>query len=290
MTGDPLSAFTDKFQKAALRKTEGVVYYSDIISTLRDEFLSNDSQTPFFFSQGTGREQFVADAGQLASLRDRLMQSDTKLVAPLKSTPPALIERLKIANSKVASPGVMDIFLGNLFDALNAVFAKLDFSEYFYVEKVEHADFREPTTERFIIRTLMNEKRRDNFVTADYYRAYRNKNRLFAGLGIDNDYDDVWTLKLNCSLKSAQVRLTLTPRFVNLQRIVLVVSCAPSLDHCYVFEKATQHMLKDFGVYDDYGSEISHRWWKAEWSSSPAGIADQIAETSGCYSRALRRR
>jgi hypothetical protein len=31
LTGDPLSLFTDKFLHAALRKTEGTVYYTDII-------------------------------------------------------------------------------------------------------------------------------------------------------------------------------------------------------------------------------------------------------------------
>ena len=62
LTGDPISLFTEKFRSAALRKLDGIVYYTDIIDTLRDEFLSNNLQTPFFVSQHTGREQFVDDA------------------------------------------------------------------------------------------------------------------------------------------------------------------------------------------------------------------------------------
>ena len=62
LTGNPLSVFTEKFRAAALRKTEGVVYYTDIIDALCDEFLDSDSQTPHFVSQGTGREQFVETA------------------------------------------------------------------------------------------------------------------------------------------------------------------------------------------------------------------------------------
>jgi hypothetical protein len=46
-------------------KTEGVVFYTDIINTLRDEFIDNNLQTPFFVSQHTGREQFVDDAKRL---------------------------------------------------------------------------------------------------------------------------------------------------------------------------------------------------------------------------------
>ena len=73
MTGNPLSVFTDKFRAAALRKTECIVYYSDIIDTLRDEFIDSDSQTPHFVSQGTGREQFVETAKRFDELRAKLL-------------------------------------------------------------------------------------------------------------------------------------------------------------------------------------------------------------------------
>jgi hypothetical protein len=69
----------------------------------------------------------------------------------------------------------------------------------------------------------------------------------------------------------------LTPKFTNLQRIVLVVTCAPSLDNCYVFEIATQHLLKDFGKYDSDGAEVSRRWWKSKWDATTDGIVQQIA-------------
>jgi hypothetical protein len=65
LTGNPLSIFTQKFIEATLRKQDGIIYYSDITNNLRDEFLGNNSQTPHFISQGTGREQFVDDATKL---------------------------------------------------------------------------------------------------------------------------------------------------------------------------------------------------------------------------------
>ena len=36
LTGEALSAFTEKFRAAALRKDEGTVYYTDIVNSLRD--------------------------------------------------------------------------------------------------------------------------------------------------------------------------------------------------------------------------------------------------------------
>src|SRR5580692_9873895 len=59
LVGNPLSVFTDFFRRAVLRKKEGVIYYTDIIGTLRDEFLNNQSQTPYFVSQSDAREVFV---------------------------------------------------------------------------------------------------------------------------------------------------------------------------------------------------------------------------------------
>jgi hypothetical protein len=69
LTGNPLSIFTQKFIEATLRKQDGIIYYSDITNNLRDEFLGNNSQTPHFISQGTGREQFVDDAAKLRDFR-----------------------------------------------------------------------------------------------------------------------------------------------------------------------------------------------------------------------------
>ena len=61
------------------------------------------------------------------------------------------------------------------------------------------------------------------------------------------------------------------------QRIVLVVTCAPSLDHCYIFEVANEHLLRDFGKYDADGPEASRRWWKVSWSETTDGIVAKIS-------------
>ena len=86
-------------------------------------------------------------------------------------------------------------------------------------------------------------------------------------------------------MERTQLKITFTPKYTNLQRITLVVTCAPSLDHCYIFEVATQHRLRDFGKYDSDGPEISRRWWKCVWSKGYEAIASQI---SAKFAQAVR--
>ena len=290
LTGELLSLFTEKFRDAALRKTEGVVFYTDIISTLRDEFIGDDAQTPFFISQHTGREQFVDDARKLDGLRTSLKPArvaEAAIVgvsAPTEAASrlPTLEERLTAADAKVVTPELMKSFVGSFFNELIERIATEEFANFFEVERTEHTRFEEDTAEQFIIRVLINEKRVDNFVTATYSRKRRNRNNIFGAAVMDvlypNDYEEEWGLFLNCTMERTQLKFTFTPKFYNLQRITLVVTCAPSLDHCYVFEVATEHLLQDFGKYDGDGNEITRRWWKLVWSEGVGTIAQQIAQ------------
>jgi hypothetical protein len=283
LTGHPLSPFTENFRDAALRKPEGIVYYTDISNTLRDVFIDNTTQTPFFISQATGREQFVDDAKKLDTLRKSLQQARVAVAEQseagqhVAARPLSLLERLQAADRKVVTPERMstfvDTFLSNLLDKITTS----EFADFFDTKITEHASFEEPTAQKFIIQTLSNEKRADNFVTANHSREFRGFNalaRLTAGTDM---FDERWELNLNCALSRAQLRVTFTPKFMNLKQIVLVVSCAPSLDLCYLFEITTQHMLRDFGKFDAGGQEISRRWWKVAWSKTPEGVVSQIA-------------
>jgi len=95
----------------------------------------------------------------------------------------------------------------------------------------------------------------------------------------DEQYDEMYELKLNCTMPRMQLRVTLTPKFSTLQRIILVITCAPSLEICYVFEVATQHMLHDFGKYDDDGPKAIQRWYKFGWKQSTDGVIRKILES-----------
>ncbi len=289
LTGNPISLFTDKFRSAALRKPDGVVFYTDIVSTLRDEFMDNNSQTPFFVSQHTGREQFVDDAKKLDDLRKKLegvkIVADQKImVSQASDVPKTLLERLKIADAKVATPELIASFVGCFFDRLLEEVTKSEFADFFDLDITEHARFEEETSERFIIRVMSNETRADNFVTAKYSRKLRGNNNFLGGAALlaaafpnDNLYDESWDLYLNISMARAQLRIALTPKYKNLKKIILVISCAPSLDNCYIFEIATEHALQDFGKFDSGGPEVSRRWWKLTWRDKTDGIVKQVA-------------
>lgn len=293
LTGHPLSLFTQKFRNAALSKTDGVVYYTDVIAVLRDQFIGNDAQIPYFVSQTTGREQFVDDAHKLDKLRQALEQNETATASALTvaqsappASPPTLADLLSTAEVRLVTPELLSTFVATLFDNLKDQLAKTDIAEFFQLEFDEHDDFSEPTAERPIIDVLYREKRADNFVTAEFSRKRRRTNPLFgsmaiafAGLYDDEQYIETYDLKLNCKMSRAQLRVTLTPKFSTLQRIVLVVTCAPSLEICYVFEIATQHMLRDFGKYDTDGTKAVQRWYKFGWRESTDGVVKKISDT-----------
>jgi hypothetical protein len=177
------------------------------------------------------------------------------------------------------TPELMSRFVASFFDSLIKTLSGGDFGEFYGHDVIEHSRFEEQSAQRFIIGVLQKEKRADNFVTAHYSRKLRNSNPLAAAFHyLDDDaYVDTWNLGLNCAMERAQLKITLTPKFNNLQRIVLVVTCAPSLDLCYIFEITTQHILQDFGKFDTGGKELSRRWWKLTWTASTEGVVQQIA-------------
>ncbi len=208
LAGKTLSPFTEKFRSSALRKEEGLVYYMDIINSLRDEFLPNDDQTPFFVSQGTGREQFVHDASLMDTLRKKLATEADSLAQPenenVQNQPetPSLQSLLSNAEKNIATPekitSLVDVFFNNLIETLSEV----EFTDYFDVETIEHSDFVEPTTKAFIIRVLTREQRSDEFVTATIKKEKTRKNNPLHRLGMstllmfadDKEYREIYNL------------------------------------------------------------------------------------------------
>jgi hypothetical protein len=283
LTGHPLSLFTEKFRTGALRKSEGAVYYTDIIDALRDEFLDNNDQTPHFVSQGTGREQFVEDASRLDELRTQLFaEADTTESAADNSVAisraPNALETLERAERQFANMETAQHFISALFDKLtHKISQNGTTSELFSLEIVTHSDFQEHTPRSFIARVLSGEKRPDNFVAASVLRP-RDPLAIFSSMLAASEGPTKYELRLNCTLDKIQLKITLTPKFVTLKRIVLVVTCAPSLQVCYIFEMLTQHSLRDWGIYDFDGEEIVRRWYKLNWTDDCDSIADGILE------------
>ena len=291
--GDPLSAFTRSFCEACLRKTEGAIYYGDIINTLRDDFLDNDEQTPFFVSQGTARELLVDDAAKLLSFRAKFASRWTvvdgndhidcergearELVSPRAMTPQQL---LMAAEDRMAGPDETKAFIDALFDGVLARFAASEFAQFFDLLTIEHSAFVESTARDLIIRVLARESRPDNFVTVRE-RTTRKPSAWESALSstlmtLDPEWTERWDLELNCRLERAQLRLTLTPKYRTLQRLVLVLTCAPSLERCYVFEVVTQHARTDWEGFDARGHEIVRRWYKMDWDEDLSKLVEKI--------------
>ena len=198
--------------------------------------------------------------------------------------PRSLQELLAIAEEKSATPEIIDSFTTSFFDTLTNKVLTDEFSEFFEIDVVEHSDFEEPTTDAFITRVMSREDRMDEFVTASMKRE-RSRNPLsmmgtsmWLGIfGDDERYREVYDLRLNCEMRKAQVRFAMTPKFNTLRKVVLVVTCAPSLHRCYIFEMGTQHKLSDFQKYESEGDEAIRRWYKLEWTDDTAGVANKIS-------------
>lgn len=290
LSGNPLSVFTENFRAASLRKTEGIVYYTDIIDALRDDFLDNNDQTPHFVSQGTGREQFVESAKRLDGIRAKVLAQSrnaennsniSSVIEPVLSQ----LEILGRAESRFAKKDLAQEFISRFFDTLSDEVSSEGFlGQLFTSETVTHSTFQEPTTREFLIRVLSGEKRPDNFVTAEIPRAKRRTDLLglslpatMSILGGEDPLKDC-ELRLNCQLDKVQMKIVFSPKFVCLKRFVLVVTCAPSLERCYVMEILTEHSLIDWGVFDSEGEQVVRRWYKMSWTDTCGALVTKISQ------------
>lgn len=297
MAGEPLSAFTSAFLAASVRKTEGAIYYTDLANTLRDDFIGNDDQTPYFVSQSTGREILVDDAGKLAPVRTAIeerwsgklpaISDDVADVGTVAAEPPAPVpfkDRLLAAEGRMADAATARALIDRLFDGVVSRFSDGEFGDFFDVATVSHPDFQEVTAEAFIIRVMSKEPRRDRLVTAEKRPTKTTRpawmSEMQAALvQMNPNWTENYDLNLNCVLDRAQLRLTLTPKYRALQQLVLVLTCAPSLERCYVFEITTQHLRADWDAFDDAGREIVRRWYKVNWDDPGEWLVKRVCDS-----------
>jgi len=287
LTGDPLSKFTDRFRSAALKKSEGRVFYSDIAATIRDDFLEDQEHTPHFITQVTGREVFVEDASRLEPLRSRYAVTRTNQIeraidAP-NARPLSQLEILQTADERFASRTAAQAFVLRLTEKLSAKITSAEFGGLFEAKIVKYSDFFDVGSRSLIIRVLRKEARRDNFVGVTLKEQYRRRSivDMFANVGqswLPIDESEQYDLCLNCGLSDIQLELVIKPRYVALNQFVLVVTCAPSLELCYVFERMTEHKLRDWGVFNSEGAEITARWYKVKWTDACDYLTDTIRD------------
>jgi len=148
ITGSQLSPFTERFSLAASRPGDGPVYYTDIISALRDEYRRNSDRTPQFVLQASARETFIDDAQQLADFRARLTAewgdlADTDAVSA-EVTPPApvptLADRLGALDARMAKKDEVPAYVDRLFNGLLERLRREEF-QAFDLATAEHKHF-----------------------------------------------------------------------------------------------------------------------------------------------------
>ena len=288
LTGDPLSAFTNKFCMAAVGCESQPIYYTDIINHLRDEYLGNNYQTPHFVQQGTGRAIFAEDSSTLAPFKAylwKLLAIDVELSEPKQliiAGEQSMLDRLSKIEERMPSPEQVNNFIRGLFDGICLEFSGAEFRDIFDSSVKRHADFTEYTAKAFMTSVFVNNKRPDKFVSAELKEKRRNKFSVLAGFATTMMMDDDeaittrYDLRLNISIDEAQIVLTLTPKYAILQQLVLVISCAPSLTLCYVFEVLTQHARTDWTSFDVEGTELVRRWYKQSWTSDNKSLITKI--------------
>ncbi|WP_071798784.1 caspase family protein [Natronohydrobacter thiooxidans] len=296
LAGEKLSEFTRAFLEACVRKSDGEVFYTDIKNALRDRFLGNDSQTPFFVNQGTGRERLVDDVKKLATFKRKLgtvwsskddddtddaAEDGSLEITPFEPLTPT--QALAAIEEKMATPEAADEFIGSIFDGVTNRFNESDFAKFFDLEIKNHSDFYESGTEEFMIRVLSREERYDRLVTAEIKREKKNSSPFQSAIigmmaAMNQEWVDHYDLRLNCTLARAQIKIILTPKYRALKQLQLEISCAPSLEHCYVFEVLTQHSLADWEAFAPDGSEVVRRWYKLEWDDDPEFLVEKVCQ------------
>ncbi|HYW15025.1 MAG TPA: caspase family protein [Allosphingosinicella sp.] len=304
--GDPLSRFTAAFCEAALSKARGPVFYMDIINALRDEFLDDDVQTPFSVYQGTGRVMLVDDTSKLAGFRELYNQewggalveesreeeaSDRTSTALVEAKPLTLVEMLQAAEERMPTSELIKRQVGALFDGVTERFNAADFADLFEFKIDSHSDFVEPTARDFIIQILARQTQRsDDFVRAEIMSVIKKPSPLDRIMGnnlfsIYPEYLDQYELELNCRMERVQLTLTLVPKYKAMQQLVLVLTCAPSLEHCYVFEVVTQHARVDIDRFNHEGRELTRRWYELDWSSDMSWLIGKITDSLQAVAR-----
>ncbi len=303
-TGDPLSDFTESFCLAAISKEFGPIYYTDINAALRDRYIDDDERTPHFVTQMSGREMFVSNTRALDSFREQFeaswksksdqdfdaeeadvdasATSSEVAVAEDPSPPPTLTALLAAKEDQIAKPERVKDFTDLLFDTLIERMRQIDLSELFDLEIAESSDFDEKTSFAFMAKVLSKEERPDEFVTAAVKRSRKKRGPFelpsfaLTALYSDDDWIENFDLTLNMRISRAQVHITLVPKYSSLQKFSLVVTCAPSLERCYVFASCTRLARTDWDRFAYEGPEVIRRWFRADWAKPNAWIIDDV--------------
>jgi len=241
LAGDRISLFTEEFIKACLLKEQGVVYYSDVESALRDAFLGHPGQTPHFIRQGTSQEKFCDDASRLGDFRKTFWTSQDADETQEEAAPPATAFALAKAaiqsiETKVPSKENAQAFIDKVFEAtLSRNSIAPEIVDFFEIREVKYDDFDNVQNKQSVISLLNRRGGSDSFVESDVQKRKRRQpfggiafNPL-ASLGTPDEYDETYSLFNHCKLEGVHVGIYFEPKFMVLNRIFSEIVFLPRL-------------------------------------------------------------
>jgi len=281
--GDELSRFTDAFIESALTKENGVVYYTDIESGLKDAFKKLDDQTPHFVSQGTGLAEFCSDAKILSALREEFF--------PVEAAPdpdePSEIDAIKSALSEIdriaaevpdrdAAQAFIDgVFKAGFEDEGNME----DISEIFALRFVKYNDYSHIENLEAIYDLLRQRPGNDAFVEASRWdKNPKPRGSLFeqmaAGAALFREpIEYSYSLKNLCELESVHVGIYYEPQRKSLNRIFSEIVFIPRLTECLILTSNSIELRSGWDTFKPSKRAKEWKWSNHKWASIPSDVA-----------------
>ncbi len=285
LAGDQISLFTDEFVKACLQKKQGVVYYSDVESALRDVFLNHSGQTPHFIRQGTSQEKFCDDASRLDEFRRLFLappdNAEEQEVGVQPATAFALAKKaIEDIEERIPPKEDAQAFIDGVFEAaLSNSGLRPEVAEFFKVRTVKYNDFEYVQNKRSVVNLLSRRGGSDSFVESDVEKKKRRQ--PFGGLGYNalvalsmpDEYDETYSLFNHCKLKSVHVGIYFEPKFMALNRIFSEIVFLPRLTECLILTCNSNERRSGWGSFNEYEGTKNWKWSHHAWSDDPATVA-----------------
>lgn len=280
--GNELSRFTDAFIESALIKENGVVYYSDIESNLKDAFKKLDDQTPHFVSQGTGLAEFCSDAEALSSLRRKFFSIDDAS----KPVEPVEVDTLKVAlaeidriDGEVPEQDEAQAFIDGVFKIGFEDGGNLgDISEIFEQRFVKYNDYSQLENQKAVYNLLRQRPGRDVFVKASRWETNpKPRGTIFdqmvgsALFRVPIEYS--YSLKNLCKLESVHVGIYFEPKRKSLNRVFSEIVFVPRLTECLILTSNSIELRSGWNSFEPSTNAKEWTWSHHKWATDPSVVA-----------------
>ena len=284
--GENLSPFTNNFIEATTAKTEGTIYYADILPALRDIYELNRAQSPHFIGQGGLRDVFCDDAAKLSRVRQTYTAPAHMESAPASTMPACIAPHSPkdiIATFERAVPTEREAqtFIDNFATAFDThLRATSRTGDFFDFRVAEHNNFYEIEERAAIVNRLASGSRFDNWVTAE--RRQVKKRQMMPWHTLDllypQEYETVFVLTNNSELQRVHRRFFAEPKFVTLERGCAELVFVPSVQNCSIFYQLVFHPRLGWKKFEDHAPNAGWMVSVQPWGVDATGLARELAD------------